>query len=458
MSSSAYPLPVPYNSSDRRIAFPGNWSRLVAFLTVGYLCMSRSFAYLGLPWFNLYIGEISLAAFMLFGPRSKQGRWLRVARRVRGLKRIESLLLLFLLYGGFEAIRGILQGFPAFTAVRDTAFNYYPLFLLLGVWVGLQDEGFLRRLIRALAWWNGCYGLAYVLVLSWLPWTMPGTEKAASIVPLFTEPYGSALALLGLLAFEPRLRRVWHLLALNAVVMLWVQVRAEWVGFMVGLVVFSWCTRRIKPLMAAGGLVIALLAVMLVADVSLPSPEGRGGKFSVRELVARAVAPVDKNLASDLSSAKNVHGYAGTAEWRLVMWAGIWGQVHASLGSAVFGLGYGYPIANLNPLIEPGTFLQSPHDDFFYALGYTGWIGVVFFALLQLELGRLLLRGYKITGQTFGLVGWACMLATSLFEAFFESPFGAIPFYLLAGIALAPALVKRRSSDGLARKGFASCL
>ena len=35
------------------------------FLIVGYLAMGRSFAYLGLPWFSLYVGEMVLAAFLL---------------------------------------------------------------------------------------------------------------------------------------------------------------------------------------------------------------------------------------------------------------------------------------------------------------------------------------------------------------------------------------------------------
>ena len=423
-----------------------NWGKFAAFLIVGYFCMTRSFAYLGLPWISLYVGEMTLAAFLFFGPRTKQGPWLRVARHAQRLRSLKWLLLLLLCYGAFEALRGVLSGYPAFTAARDTAFNYYPIFLFLGIWVGLRDKDFLRRVARALAWWNGCYGLAYVLFLNRLSWTMPGTSGAPSDVPMFGQPYGSAVALLGLMAFEPRLGQVWRLISLNLLVMLWVQIRAEWVVFGVGALVFAWCARRVKPLAIAAAAAVILLAVMYVANIDLPSPKGRGGQFSAHDLVARTVAPFNKDLAASLSTKEAVDQFAGTAEWRLVWWAAILGQVHATPSSALLGFGYGYPIGDLNPFIEPGEFIQTPHNDFFYALGFSGWIGVMLFGLLQIELLRLLWGSYKITSQPFGLICWAGLLAGSMFDDFFEAPFGAIPFYLLVGIALAPGLLSARAA------------
>jgi hypothetical protein len=415
--------------------------KLGLFLIIGYLCGNRSFAYLGLPWFSIYIGEIALAAFLLSGPRTKQGRWLRVVRRVKRLRRFEWLLILLLCYGAFEALHGVLSGYPAFTAARDTAFNYYPLFLFLGVWAGLRDRDFLRRAIRVLAWCNGCYGVAFILFLNRVPWTMPGTANAASVVPVFSEPLGAATSLLGLLAFEPRLRKVWYLLVLNAVVLLGMQVRTEWVGFVLGLFVLTFCTKQFRRLVVAVTVLACLLGFMYIADVHLPSPKVRGGQISVDALVARAAAPIDKKVADDLAPPEDVVGYKGTATWRLVWWASIWGAVNANPARALIGFGYGYPIGELNPFIERGTFIQTPHSDFFYALGYSGWIGVAIVVLLQAEILRLLLRSYRITGQPFGLMCWTALVAASLFEDFFEGPFGAIPFFLLIGAALAPALL-----------------
>lgn len=445
MSDTLYSLGVRPAMPAKREALRSGWPRLAALLIIGYLCLGRTFAYIGLPWFSLYIGEISLGAFLLFGPQTSQGPWLQVVQRAKRLRRFEWLLLLLLCYGAFEALRGIASGYPAFTALRDTAFNYYPLFLFLGAWAALQDRDLLRRLLRALAWWNGCYGLAYVLVLSRLPWTMPGTAHAASTVPVFSEPLGSGISLLGLLAFEPKPRRVWHLLVLNAVVMLFVQMRAEWLAFVVGLLVFASVKKRLRQVFAGGAVVLALLATMYITHINLPSPKGRGGRISVDYLVARAVAPINRQLAANLSSQKAVGGFAGTAEWRLVWWAEIWHAVHASPVSALLGFGYGYPIGSLNPFIAQGDFIQTPHNDFFYALAYSGWLGVLLVVLLQAALYRLLWRSYRTTGQPFGLMCWAALLTMSMFGDFFEAPMGAIPFFLLIGIALAPALLRAGS-------------
>jgi hypothetical protein len=431
--------------SDRPLV--DRWAKLALILIVGYLCAGRSFAYLGLPWISLYLGEISLAAFLVLGPRTKRGRWLKVVQRAKRFRRLDHLVVLLICYGGFEALHGIFSGYPVFTAVRDTAFNYYPVFLFLGVWSAIQDPDFLGRAVRALAWWNGCYGLAYALFLSRLPWAMPGTADTPSAVPVFSEPLGSAIAILGLFAYEPKLRRVWHLLALNFVVMFFVQMRAEWVGFCVGLAIFAWCTKRIKHLAIAGALVTALLAVMFITHIHLPAPRGRGGEISVDGIVARAVAPVDRDFAAQLAPRRAVVGYVGTVSWRLFWWASIWHTVHEKPIRAVLGLGYGYPIGDLNPFIQSGTFIQTPHNDFFYALAYSGWLGVLLFVLLQIELVRLLWHGYLRTGQPFGLMCGAALLAESMFGDFFEAPMGAIPFYLLIGAGIACAALSQNAQQ-----------
>lgn len=422
------------------------WPNLAAFLVVGYLGIGKPFAYLGLPWIGLYIGEIALTGFLLFGPTTKQGPWLHTVRLIPRLKRLEWLLLLSLLYGGYEALRGILKGYPAFTALRDTAFNYYPLFVFLGVWVGLRGQDFFRRVIGMLASWAAYYGLAWILFLSRVPWTMPGTEGK---VLVFMDPQGaSVIALLGLLAFEPQLRAVWRLILLNVFVLLGVQSRAEWLGFAVGAIVFAWYVKKVKRLVMAGGLIIVLFGLMYITGLSLLSPNGRGEKvgnrISAAYLVARAIAPLSQNLADELAPAPDVRFAAGTAEWRLVWWANIWQEVHERLFSAFMGLGYGYPIGDLNPYIESGTFVQTPHNVFLYALAFSGWFGVALFVFLQVELYKLLLRSYRVTGQPFGLMCWAAMLTTSLFGDFFEAPFGSIPFYLLVGASITPALFARQ--------------
>jgi O-antigen ligase/polysaccharide polymerase Wzy-like membrane protein len=418
------------------------WPNLAVFLVVGYLGLGKPFAYLGLPWISLYIGEMALMAFLLFGPMTKHGRWLGLVWRAQKLRRLKRLLLLSLFYGGFTMLRGILRGYPGLTAARDTAFNYYPLFLFLGIWVGLRDSRFFCQLVRILALWAGCYGLAYILFLNQVPWTMPGTDGR---VPVFLGPYGaSTVALLGLLTIEPRLKQVWHLIPLNLFVLLGVQVRAEWVGFAAGVLAFAWLTRKMMQLVLAASALVVLLGLMYATGLDLQTPTGRGesvgSRISAAYLVARGIAPLSKDLGEDLASAEDVSFAAGTAEWRLVWWANIWGEVHAHMSSLLFGFGYGYPVGDLNPDIEPGTFMQTPHNDCLYALVFSGWLGVMLFGLLQFEIVRLLWCSYRITGQPFGLMCWTAFLTMSLFEDFFEAPFAAIPSFLLLGAAITPIL------------------
>ena len=419
------------NEVAAKSAFPEGWNRVVLILIIGYCLMGRSFAYLGIPPWHLFIGEIVLAAFLFAGPRTARGSWTQLARRIQPLRRLVKFYLIFLLYGIFQVLHGIALGYPPLTAVRDFAFNYYPVFFLLGLWVGLQKPNFLPRLFRLLAWLNGVYGLAYILFLSRVSWTFPGVSDQVAPVPMFGLPEFSFVVLLGLLAYEPNLKKVWHLLALNAFVLLGMQVRAEWLGLAVGLLLLGWLTKGFKRMLAAGAVVVVLLAVMFVIDFRLPGPVTRGGEISARDLIGRAVAPVDPDLAAEYTSYSNAD--VGTTVWRTIWWAAIWQSVNQDRTTSLFGFGYGFPIGELSPFIGEGEFIQTPHNVFLYALGYTGWIGVLLLALFQIELARLLWKAYRRTGQPSGIILWAAMLAFALFTPFFEVPQGAIPFYLIIG-------------------------
>jgi hypothetical protein len=90
---------------------------------------------------------------------------------------------------------------------------------------------------------------------------------------------------------------------------------------------------------------------------------------------------------------------------------------------------------------------------FYYALGYTGWVGVALFGLLQLAVFQIVLRAFRATGQPVGVVWWVMGLGMGMFEESFETPYKAIPFYLLVGMAMAPALITDRRSLRLQPSG-----
>jgi hypothetical protein len=410
------------------------WVRLVGFLVLGYLCMTRSFAYLGIPQLSIFIGEIVLGAFVLLKPRVVLGTWAASLLRNSPLNSLGLALLVFISYGVWEMWRGVLSGSSIFYTMKFFIFNYYAIFLFLGLWVALRAPDTLPKVLRALAWVNGIYGLLWVVVLKYSGALMPG-----STVPMFGQPGGGAVAILGLLCFERNLRAVWPLLALNLMVTLAVQVRAEWLGLAAGMLVWGILTRQLGRVIVMGIIGLVVLGTVELAGIQLP---GRtGGSVSLAETVGRAIAPINADLAEHI--APDAKRHVGTADWRKAWWDAIWESVNSTPMLAAFGHGYGFYLLGLLPEEKRGPAntldTRTPHSAFYYTLGYTGWVGVALFVALQFTIFRTLRRAFRMSGQPIGLVLWVMAIAMACFEESFETPYRAIPFYLLMGLAIAPA-------------------
>lgn len=414
------------------------WSRIVGCLLVGYLCMKRSFAYLGVP--PIFVGEVALAAFVLLKPRVALGTWVAALLRPSPLNGLSLALLLFVLYGVLQVGRGVLSGTPPLYTLKYFVFNYYTLYIFFGMWVALHSPESLPKMIRVLAWTNGIYGLLYIAALRHVEISMP-----ISNMPLFSPAGGGAAAILGLLCFERNLRAVWLVLALNILVTLAWQVRAEWFGLALGVLAWGILTGRFGRVVALGMAGLAVLAAIEFADIRLVGHAGTG--ISLSDTLARAIAPINLELAKELSPhAKN---HAGTAEWRQKWWDQIWISAHSTPTLTALGHGYGFDLFSLAPEeVRRGQAddIRTPHSVFYYALGYTGWVGVALFCLLQFAVFRLVLRAFRATGQPVGLVWWVMGLGMGMFEESFETPYKAIPFYLLMGMAIAPGLMADRRS------------
>jgi hypothetical protein len=423
------------------------WYRIAGILLLGYLSLSRAFAYVGLPAWNVFIGEVVLGFLLLCGPKIQSRRWLWVAPKLPGLKSFLTWYGLFLAYGIIEVFHGIYAGYPTLTVIRDLAFNYYPIYFLLGLWAGLTQPDLLPRLIRGFAWLNGTYGLLYILYLNRVEWFVPGVGAEITSVPIFGLPLYSFVALLGLLVCEKSVGRSWYLLLLNGFVMLGMQIRGEWVAFAVGVVIWGLLTRKGKLVLQATAVLASLLALMYVTDFHLPSPQSRSEyDISARDLIDRASAPFRADLQDEGAAAGlgQVDAREATFVFRTVWWLAIWNSVHSDPRIAIWGHGYGFPLGDLVPYLE-GAFIRTPHNTFFYALGYTGWIGVMLFVLFHIAIFRLLWNAYRADGKPLGIILWATMLIFSLSTAFFEAPYGAIPFYLVIGWCASPALLTQES-------------
>src|SRR5260370_21183846 len=236
------------------------WPRIACVLIFGYLSLSRAFAYVGIPAWKVFVGEVVLVFLLLLGPKIQGRGWLWVALKLPALRGLLTWYGLFVAYGIIQVLRGILQGNPPLVTARDLAFNYYPIYFFLGLWAGLTRPDLLPRLIRSFAWFNGIYGMLFILFLSRVEWYVPGVSAETASVPAFGQPIYSFVALLGLLAYEQRLSRSWYLLGLNGCVMLGMQLRSEWLAFSIGLVTWGVLTRQGKRLLQAGAGLASLLA------------------------------------------------------------------------------------------------------------------------------------------------------------------------------------------------------
>jgi len=410
---------------------------LIVFLVIGYLTMGRRFAYLGQS--PIFIGEVSLGTILLARYRALIGTWAAALMRPSPINAVAWLIFVAGFYGTIAALRGFAAGYDLMVILKLLVLHTYPLFFFVGVWAGYRRPELLARVIRWLAWTVGIYGVLYIFVLQ--PANL-GAVSASAEVPIAGQPYGPAVALLGLLCFEPNLRRVWLPFLLNAVTLLGLQVRASWVGFIASMSLWAILHGRIGRLVALSTVIFGLLLAGVVTDFSIPSPGRRGGELSANGILAQSLAPVAPNLAAEFQDG-NKDVYTGTVNFRVYFWQAIWKNTHSKLSWTFFGPGYGFPIWELGMTMPLGApELRSPHSVFMYCLAYTGWVGAALFYAMQIALAAALWRVYRRTGQAFGLCYVAMINVWALFDPLLGSPMGAIPYYTLVGLAAAPALMQ----------------
>jgi O-Antigen ligase len=326
-------------------------------------------------------------------------------------------------------------GFPPLTAVENLVFNIYPLYLFLGMWLGKRRPDLLLRFVQVFAVLFCIYAPAYFLYLNKINVMMPGSG-----VPLFGQAGGGGFIILSLLCLDPKPGRWWPVMAIAACGFLAAQVRGEWLGIVVATMIWGVLSKKMAKVAMLGAGIFALLAVGAILDVNLPSTGERGGAIASSEIVARGLAAASPDLARDLTGSTNVNFYNGTITWRKNWWRAIWANSQDNYTNLLIGPGYGFALKNLVNYLAVATDLRTPHNVFYYALGYTGWIGVSIFFSLQAAFAVLLWRVYKLTGEAWGLAAWSATLVSAFFGNVMETPAGAIPLYLLIGLFVGPVL------------------
>ena len=405
-------------------------TRFSLFLLYGFFLLDKLFVYVAFP----------LTAFTLFDRRAFLDRVYAALTRRGPICTLTWILLLSTMYGVAEVVYGLLAGHAPLTAGQILVFNISPWFLFFGIHAGARRPFAVRDYIRFGAWYHAITGPLYFLFLRHLNLGFLGREGE------FLAPGSGALILLGLFCLETNLARYWFPILVCSFDTIASQIRADWVGLGVAVCVWAVATRRVKRVAAMAGVIGLLLLIGLLADVRIPALPGRGGEISTRDTIGRAISGIAPDLARDFSANNDAQTYTGTVQWRENWWKAIRAEVFETPATAVFGLGYGYPIKDLVPYLK-GLDVRSPHSVLYFTLAYSGLLGVVLFFSFQANLLLVHWRNFRQTGQIFGFTSLIFILMDALFGNLFEAPQHAVPTYLLWGLCLGPYLLNRAGAE-----------
>jgi O-Antigen ligase len=409
------------------------WAVVTFFVVAGYMTLQRSFAHvLSVPGVPVYASEVLLIAFFVLHPDVSIRRLLNALVRPGPLGALAWAMFLVLAYGLILAVRGYVSSYPTLFVSQELVFNLYPLYILLGLWLAERNRQVLERFVLGLSWVVGVYGALYVAFLNHSATTVPGTD-----LELFRPPLGQGAMLLALLAFRPKGARMWVPFSLNLFVLLGIQSRAAYAGFLTGLLVWAVMSKRIGRMVLLLSMIAGLLAAAWMLDLRVEFLRG-GSEYSAGNVIAAVVAPFDEEAAARFSP--DARSFAGTVEWRRAWWSGIWDATHADAARTAIGTGYGFELTSDAHLRSSDPLLRTPHNWFMYSLGYGGWLGVALFVFLLVSLGTLLWRGDRISGVPLGLPFLVLSTTIATFSNFYETPFAAIPVWVISGMAIAPAV------------------
>ncbi|RXK54998.1 O-antigen ligase domain-containing protein [Oleiharenicola lentus] len=415
---------------------------LLGFLVFGYVIGNRGFAQItpiaGLP---LFLSELGLAvAVALVLLRGAQSRFLPVQSDW-----LNGLLLLWLALGGSRILWDVRQ--HGFMALRDFATVYYVLYFFAAQ--ALARHAASHRLLRT----------TFLVTFAVLP--IPGLlshlfpdfflhNLLVSGVPLifYKGDLMSTFLFISFLLLLPGERFTWRglipgrwLLALISLVFgLLLLSRASMVGLLVACGLIA-CSGRWRPLgVIATVCATGLLAVFVVSFLQ---------KKDFRDTRAYAIYEAAASIA-DFSGTRDYQsddsGNKGdNNRFRLVWWRNV--AVETATTSPLFGLGFGADLAagfvrEYYPDSNDDFSARSPHNIFLTAFGRMGAAGVLVLLAVYTTLFFSTLRTARAarsdpTRQSALTLQAACwvVLISACFGVVLEGPMGAIPFWILLGLA-----------------------
>jgi hypothetical protein len=400
-----------FNGNQTRKA--DGWTKFATFQLYGVYYLGKIFALLAGP----------LIAVLVFH-RGLCDTAFRALTRRDTLSFLCWTLLVSIMYGIWGVVYGIMSGYSVITALEVLVFNFCPLYLFLGMWAGAHRPTVLQTFIKFSLWYTTAFTFAYFFVLR----NLVNDDSIG-------HPGSGLITFLAPFCFEFPLSLYWLPIIVGTFNLIAAQIRADWVGLALALAIWGVTTKKLGRILSIAGLFVILLAVGFVFDVRVPGFSDRGGEISARDTVGRALSSFNPELAREYSSGADV--YAGTVHWRETWWKEIREKVSERPATIIFGMGYGFPIAELVSYLK-GADIRTPHSIFYFTLCYSGCIGVALFFTLQASILLLHWRTFKATGQIYGFVTHIALLTSAFFGNLFEAPQMAIPLYLMFGMSIGP--------------------
>jgi hypothetical protein len=410
------------------------WTKLVVFYMWSSEFFGKTSAYLGL----------ALGALFIFSVRVLWDRWfLALTRRGDPLYGLCWAILVSFAYGVGEVIYGVFFiGHSLYTALQILVFNICPIYLFLGIWVGVRHPGAIRKYIRFLAWWMVIYTPIYFIFLQNVHVSLTGILPGSGL-ELVSNPGSGTLPLLGLLTLEPYLAAFWLPIVVLILLTIANQERSDWLGLGVVLIIWGKLSGKLGRIFGILGCTFGLLLIASLIDLKLPPLPGRGGELSARGTIARMAGSISPEMASEFGvDAATARFDYGTVYWRKHWWAAIRNEVSKDYETMFFGLGYGYPLGKLNSNGVEKEGVRSPHNIFYFTLAYSGIVGFAIFCWLAICVLLLQWRVFKVSGQTLGLIYFIYTLVGAFFGNLIETPQASIPLYLLIGMITGPTLLQ----------------
>lgn len=418
------------------------WLKLLAFVLMGYACLGRGFAHLGVPL--LYIGECVLLAGVL------------TVVRYGGIGVVARLPIVWI-WAAF-ACWGAVRTIPFLStygldAARDAVTWGYGIFAVIVAGFLLRTGKTMLVVDRYLGWAQWFLILVPVpLVLTYLIDVFIPTPLSGSVSLIQVRAGDAAVHLGGVLAFvmlglakeQSTPRRYLY----------WLKTLLALVGFVISAAIVA-CASRAA--------LMALITATIVAVMLRPSATFILGSIPIVTAAlllvmvnptwnmsqGRQVSPqqIFNNFKTSFSSNPSDVDLDDSRQYRLQWWNTI--LQYTIHGEYLWqGKGFGVNLAQDDEFtVSDDDATRSPHNALLCILARSGVTGLALWAVLQAVFAGSLIRAYLLARRARSnwwtsvnvwlLAYWAAFTVNSAFDVYMESPQGGIPFWSFFGLGIA---------------------